>query len=486
MAAISYRSTNRTLALEQLLGIKDISPEITGAFTNKVSFKDAIILGQAPDTGLFVPTRFPRLSFGEIRRLQGKPFSETAYLIFRKFLTQEEIPDASLHELVTEAYDFPYPLEHLEGRQYLLMHTESPTGDFKNTGARANARFLSYMKSPEERFIRLTTTSGDTGGAVGLADHLVPGLFSIIAYPQGHISPVQEDIIRKIGGNVYAVAVEGATFSPIQDEMAKRAFADTELRQELKELGFGFTSGNSINWGRIMPQIAHFVYAYAQLADPVGEEAVFSTPLGNMGHGLAGDMARLMGLPIFSVWPTNENDPFPRYLESSVYRPLRDDEENRRCRSNSMIVKNPSNLARLFDFYGGQVTKDGKVNESPDIGGIRSNIASMKVTMAQEDTTIRDVYSRYGIIIEPHGACAVHGLWQHVAARAIPKERLCIAQITANPFKYHDHIKALTGVEPGKPKAYEWFDKRPLGGRTMPFGYENLTSLIREIAREHA
>jgi threonine synthase len=135
-------------------------------------------------------------------------------------------------------------------------------------------------------YIRITSTSGDTGGAVGLADYNVPGLISVILYPKGHISKIQEDIIRKIGGNVIAVAVEGAMFTPIQDEMAKVAFADYDLQVELDNLNFRLTSGNSINWGRIMPQIVHYLYAYAQVEDPIGESVVFSTPLGNMGNHL--------------------------------------------------------------------------------------------------------------------------------------------------------------------------------------------------------
>ncbi len=487
---ILYESTNRGLTLDQLLGIKDIDPDIEGPFTDRISFKDAIVMGQAPDTGLFVPERFPQITLDEIEWLRRKPFVYSAYLVFRKFLTKGEISNDDLGALVKEAYDFEYPLVHMDGglwnRQWLLMHTESPTGDFKNTGARANARFLSYMRDSDQKFIRITSTSGDTGGAVGLADYNVPGLVSIILYPKGHISSVQEDIIRKIGGNVVAVAVDGATFTPIQDEMAKPALADPALREQLSGLGFGLTSGNSINWGRIMPQIVHYVYSYAQLADPIGEPVIFSTPLGNMGHGLAGEMARMMGLPIFSVWPTNENDPFPRYMESGVYRPLTHEEEKPECHSNSMIVRNPSNLGRLFYFYDGLVDKDGNVHRYPPLDGIREHIFSTRVSMEEEDQTIKEVYEGHGIIIDPHGACGVSGLLKYVAENtAVSPDTLCIAQITANPYKYREHINGLIGVEPEKPKAYRWFDGRELTGTTMPFGYEGFREFVLQVAREH-
>jgi threonine synthase len=482
---ILYESTNRDLTLEQLLRIKNIDPNIKGPFTDRVSFTDAIIQGQAPDTGLFVPARFPEITLEEIASLKGKPFSDAAYLVFRKFLTEEEISNADLRKLVDETYNFEYPLVHLNDRNYLLMHTMSPTGDFKNTGARANSRFLSYTRPAGMNFIRITSTSGDTGGAVGLADYNVPGLISIILYPKGHISKVQEDIIRKIGGNVIAIAVENVMFSECQDGMAKPALADNELRRELAiKYNLGLTSGNSINWGRVMPQIVHYVYAYAQMAEPVGEPVIFSTPLGNMGHGLAGEMARRMDLPVFSVWPTNENDPFPRYMESGVYRPLADEEQNKECKSNSMIVKNPSNLARLFYFFGGQADKDGNVNKEPRLDKIKEHIYSTRVSMQQEDDTIKFIYNTFGVIIDPHGACGVKGLIRYLHQEKIPSNILTITQITANPYKYKDHIKSLIGVEPEKPEAYKWFDDRKLTGITMPFGYKNFRDLILAIARE--
>jgi threonine synthase len=479
---ILYESTNRNLSLDQLLRIKNIDQNIEGAFTDKVSFRDAIVMGQAPDTGLFAPERFPEITMDEIASLKGKPFADSAYLVFRKFLTKDEISDKDLRTLVEDAYTFEYPLINTDAKNYLLMHTESPTGDFKNTGARANARFLSYMRPEGMRYIRVTTTSGDTGGAVGLADHNVPGLISVVLYPQGHISDVQEQIMTSIGDNVIAIAVKDAMFTDCQDGLGKPAFADIELGKELAKYNFGLTSGNSINWGRVMPQIVHFVYSYAQVADP-GETIIMSTPLGNMGHGLSGEMARRMGLPIFNVWPTNENDPFPRYMESGKYRPLTKEEENRDCKSNSMIVRNPSNLARLFYFFDGKVDKDGNVNEYPNNRELSRNVFSPRVSMKKENQTIKDVYEQYDIVIDPHGACAVNGLWQYQGVQSLSREIPTVTQITANPYKYKDHIKELIGVDVEKPKAYEWFDGRALTGTTMSKDYQKFKELLIDLAK---
>lgn len=476
---ILYQSTNRDLTLEQLARIKDC--EVKGSFTNSVTFKDAITMGQAPDTGLFVPTEIPQITLDEITSLKGKSFSDAAYLVFRKFLTEQEISSDKLSDIV-RCYDFGFPINDLGNGQFLLMHNESPTGDFKNTGARANAKFLQYMRAPGENFIRVTSTSGDTGGAVGVADHAVDGLVSIILYPDGLVSDMQERIMITIGDNVYSFAVKGS-FSDIQDRMVKPLFADKQLKEQLAKMNVYLTSGNSINWGRLMPQIVHFVYAYAQIAEP-GERIIFSTPLGNMGHGLSGEYARRMGLPIFSVLPTNENDPFPRYMDSGVYRPLAKDEEVA-CMSNSMIVRNPSNLARMFHLYGGQIDKDGNVNTYPDLDEMKKNMFSPRVTRVQEAETIQDVFYDHGIIIDPHGACAVHGLRQFLEDN--PDARLrSVAQITANPYKYAGHISSLIGFAPEKPKAYEWFDGRAANKMPMPFGYEHLKSLVLETARKSA
>ncbi|MFH0979197.1 MAG: threonine synthase [Candidatus Woesearchaeota archaeon] len=479
---ILYHSTNRNLSLEQLKVIKDIDPNIKGAFKDLVTFKDTILWGQSPDTGLFNPVRLPTISLEEISSLKGKPPSDTGYLILRKFLTEEEMPDAVLRKLCKEAFNFEYPLEHLEDRKFLLMHTKSPTGDFKNTGARANARFLSYFMEPGMIYIRNTITSGDTGGAVGLADYLIRHLISVIWYPKDYISKVQKYIIDRIGGNVYALAVEGVDFTPIQDQIGKALLADSDLRQELLEMKVGLTSGNSINWGRVLPQLIHFVHAYAQLASPVGEPAIFSTPLGNMGHGLAGDIARRMGLPIFSVWPTNENDPFPRYLQTGVYKPLTAEQVNLKCKSNSMIVKNPSNAARLFDFEGGNVDKDGRVNGYPSLPGIQKHIYSAKVMMGEEDEAIKYVFKQYGIHIDPHGACAFHGFMDFANKEKLAKDMLSIIQVTAHPYKYEDHVRELTGEAPKKPEQFEWFDNRPESCKIMPFDYAVARQFILDLA----
>ena len=481
---IGYVSTNRDLSLDQLLQIKGVSQNIS-AFRDEISFKEALeIGGQTPDTGLVVPTRIPHITNEEIVSLKDRPVSDAAYLLFRKFITPEEIPNTDLRELVDDAYNYGFPLEHLEKRQYMLMHTEGPTGDFKNTGARANARLLSMLSEPYKQYIRVTTTSGDTGGAVGVADSGVPRLHSLLLYPKGRVSNVQEQIMRTGGDNVYPIAVQKASFSDIQDGMGKIALGDIELREELAKINFGLMSGNSINWGRLMPQIAHYLYSYAQLAN-IGEPVVFVTPMGNGGHGLAGEyFRRMVDFDVFSVWPTNENDVLPRYMVSDVHRPLTD-VEFVVCKSCSMDVKMPSNNMRLFYLFGGIVAKDGRVFVRPDKNEMRKHIFSTQVTRKMEEQTIIEFYQRHRIPIEPHTACMVNGMWQYLEREGPQNDTLIIGQSTAHKYKFHEYLNELLGVQIEKPDIYKRLDGLKETGMDMEFGYDNLKRFILEIASEH-
>ncbi len=161
-----------------------------------------------------------------------------------------------------------------------------------------------------------------------------------------------------------------------------RAFAD-----------FNLTSANSINFGRILPQIIYYIYAWAQLAREA-EPAVFSVPSGNFGDALGCEYARRMGLPVEKlVMPTNENDEFPRFLETGVYEKL---SPSRACLSNAMNVGHPSNLARFFDLYGGTVDRTGIVHRIPDIGQMRKHIYSVSISDRETKKTIKRVYDQYG------------------------------------------------------------------------------------------
>ena len=336
---LRYYSTNRHL---------DSVPGIV-PFRETVSFREALLMGQAPDEGLFMPERIPLLPLETFRALKGAPYTEATMVVAQAFLS-DEIAEETLRRIVNDAYNYAVPLENVFARKYVMRLDQGPTASFKDFAARMMARLMSAFSDPAKRLNVLVATSGDTGSAVGEAFKGVEGIDVTILYPRGEVSGRQKRQLDTIGGNVRAVSVDGK-FDDCQD-LVKRAFSDPAFGD------FNLTSANSINFGRILPQIVYYVWAWAQLSRD-GEPAVFSVPSGNFGDALGCEYARRMGLPVEKlVMPTNENDEFPRFLDTGVYEKV---SPSVACISNAMNVGHPSNLARLVDVYGGWMDEVGNL-----------------------------------------------------------------------------------------------------------------------------
>ena len=434
--SIRYYSTNRHVNT-----IAGITP-----FTGNVSFKEALLTGQAPDEGLFVPDSIPRLSMDDIIALRDKPYWQAALLVSRAFLS-DEFPQDVLERIVKDAYTYPVPLEAVYPRAFVLRLDQGPTASFKDFAARMMARLMSHCRPEGERLNILVATSGDTGSAVGEAYKGVPGIDVTILYPAGEVSLMQKKQLDTIGGNVQAICVEGK-FDDCQN-LVKEAFADAELAR------FNLSSANSINFGRILPQIVYYIYAYAQLAG-AGEEVVFSVPSGNFGDALGCEYARRMGMPLAKlIMPTNENDEFPIFLETGKYSKV---SPSRSCISNAMNVGHPSNLARFFELYGGTVDRAGVVHRYPDLEEMRRRIFSVSVTDEQTRRTIKSVYDRYHMILEQHGAVGWAGLEAYLQKTGDEKMAICLE--TAHPAKFPDEIKNLLGIEPEPPESMKGLARR--------------------------
>ena len=297
---IRYYSTNRRLD-----GVAGLTP-----FKGQVSFRDALIQGQAPDEGLFMPDSIPRLSIDDILALKGAPYAQAALLVAQAFLEGELTRDV-LKQVVEDSYNYDVPLERVFDRMFVMRLDRGPTASFKDFAARMMARLMSRLRDRGKRLNVLVATSGDTGSAVGEAFKGVEGISVWILYPRNEVSGMQKKQLDSIGDNVQALSVDGK-FDDCQN-LVKQAFSDPGFVQ------LNLTSANSINFGRIMPQSVYYIYAYAQLASK-GEEIVFSVPSGNFGNALGCEYARRMGLPVrMLVMPTNENDEFPNYLKTGVY-----------------------------------------------------------------------------------------------------------------------------------------------------------------------
>ncbi len=452
---IGYFSTNRDLPAKG--GQTTVIPP--------VSFREALLRGQAPDEGLYVPNRIPRLSLKDIESLRDESYTKAAELVVGAFL-EEEIPRPELTKIIASAYNFKVPLEKIWGRKYILRLDQGPTASFKDFAARLMARLMAYFRPPAGVLNIMVATSGDTGSAVGDAYRGVEGTRVLILYPRNEVSERQKRQLDSIGENVQSISVAGK-FDDCQN-LVKQAFTDPDLSH------FNFTSANSINFGRILPQIIYYVWTYAQLARE-GEEIVFSVPSGNFGNALGCEYARRMGLPVKKlVMPTNENDEFPRYLQTGRYEKL---EPSRDCLSNAMNVGHPSNLARFFHLYGGTIDRRGVVHRYGNREEMKRNIFSVSISDQETMETIRRIHADYGVLLEPHGAVGWRGLELYLACEGdFP---LCVSLETAHPAKFPAAIEQTLGFSPDLPESMKDIDNKSGDALELLNDYGEFKKLLR-------
>ncbi|MBW2544946.1 MAG: threonine synthase [Deltaproteobacteria bacterium] len=445
---ILYYSTNRNLD-----NISGIVP-----FKGKVTFREALLQGQAPDEGLYMPDRIPRISCEDVILLKDKPYAEAAMLVTGAFL-DSEIDAGILRKIIEDSYPFTIPLQKVFDSKYIMRLDRGPTASFKDFAARMMARLMGHFRDRDKRLNVLVATSGDTGSAVGDAFKGVEGVDVNILYPRDEVSERQKRQLDTIGGNVRSLSIDGK-FDDCQD-LVKQAFSDPSLEY------LNFTSANSINFGRILPQMVYYFYAYAQLCRKE-EGIVVSVPSGNFGNALGCEYARRMGLPVKRlIMPTNENDEFPRFLKKGVYERL---SPSLACLSNAMNVGHPSNLARFFELYGGTVDRTGKVRIYPDIEAIRKNIYSVSISDEETKKCIKKTYERYGVILEPHGAVGWRGL--EVYLEQCGDFPLCVSLETAHPAKFPDEIVELLGITPEVPDSMKGIDERKGKPLELPADYK--------------
>jgi threonine synthase len=413
-----------------------------------------------------MPDTIPFLSLKDIQKLKGKPYRDTALLVAEAFLA-DEFPPEVLEKVVKDAYNYPIPLEEVSPKAYVMRLDQGPTASFKDFAARMMARLMSNCRPKGERLNILVATSGDTGSAVGEAFKGVAGIDVTILYPETEVSNRQKKQLDTIGGNVKALSVAGK-FDDCQN-LVKQAFSDPQLTK------FNLTSANSINFGRILPQIIYYVYAYAQLAEN-GEQAIFSVPSGNFGDALGCEYARRMGLPLAKlVMPTNENNEFPVFMATGIYSKV---SPSRACISNAMNVGHPSNLARFFDLYGGTVDRVGKVHRYPDLEEMRRYIFSVSITDEQTRKTIKNVYDRYHVVLEQHGAVGWAGLDAYLKTE--PGEMLAICLETAHPAKFPEEIQNLLGLTMPLPDSMKDIDQREGSAVSITNNYDEFKNYLQK------
>jgi threonine synthase len=399
-----------------------------------VPFRQAVVAGLAPDGGLYVPATLERRAEAWWASLRGAPFQDVAVAMAQALLG-DEFDEAELAGLITDALNFPIPVRRLDDRLQVVELFHGPTFAFKDVGARTLARFLSHLEEDGEPLTVLVATSGDTGSAVAQAFWGVPRTRVVVLYPDGQVSQVQEAQFTTLGGNVTAVAVQGA-FDDCQ-RLVKEAFADEALNRRVR-----LTSANSISLGRLVPQM--FYYAYAALQAEPGERVVFSVPSGNFGNLVAGVMAWRMGAPIARfVAATNVNDTVPRYLETGHYQPR----PSVATIANAMDVGAPSNFERLSWLFNG------------DRAAMQAMISANVHTDDEVKRAITELHQQYGYVADPHTAIAylgTHAL-QHPSTPA--PQHLFLS--TAHPAKFAETVEPAIGQPVAMPEPLAAALKRP-------------------------
>lgn len=452
------------------MGEKEIKYYSTNLISPEVSFREALLQGQAPDRGLYFPVSIPRLDKNEIESFRSLDYPEIAFNILRRF-TGNEVKPEDLERLCRYAYNFEIPLERVEKRKYILRLDRGPTASFKDFAARMMGRLMQYFTQTDNRnLVILTATSGDTGSAVANAFYGLENIKVIILYPASEVTDMQRKQMTTLDRNIQVIAIDGK-FDDCQ-RMVKKAFTDPELAS------VKFSSANSINIGRLLPQAVYYFWSWSRLAQNISDQAVFSVPSGNFGNLMGGLIAREMGLPVKCfVVSTNENDEFPVYLNTGIYKIL---SPSRNCISSAMNVGHPSNMARVFALYGGIMNESGEIIKEPDRNKMKSDMYAVSISDSLTKETIKEFYRRYGMLLEPHGAVAWRGLkgFLHVSGYRHSDSQLCISLETAHPAKFPNEIEEVLGLRPDIPENLKTVELKKEEYTTLENNYGIFRDLI--------
>ena len=422
----------------------------------------AILKGLSEDGGLFVPERIPQLDV-PMDKLAQMTYQETAYEVMSRFLT--DFTEEELKNCISKAYDSKFDTEkiaplHEACGAYFLELFHGVTIAFKDMALSILPHLMTTAAKKnhvKNEIVILTATSGDTGKAAmaGFAD--VPGTKIIVFYPKHGVSPIQEkQMVTQKGANTYVVGITG-NFDDAQTAV-KKMFNDHEMAAELDQAGFQFSSANSINIGRLVPQIVYYVYAYATLVRDGkikdGQEINVVVPTGNFGNILAAYYAKQMGLPIHKlICASNENRVLYDFFRTGTYDRKRD---FILTTSPSMDILISSNLERLiYRLTGENAEKCAELMKSLSEGGEYTITEEMKAQLgdfygnfcSEEETanTISEIYKDSNYVIDTHTAVAA-GVYKKYVSETDDHLPTVIAS-TASPYKFTRSVMDALGED---------------------------------------
>lgn len=410
----------------------------------EVTFGEALLKGLAPDKGLFMPKAIPTFSKDELNALKGKQYYEIAAIVFSKFLG-DEVPFNDLLAMTKDAYNFDVPLEKVIDRKYVMRLDQGPTASFKDFAGRMMGRMMQYfLKKVNENKLILTATSGDTGSAMAHAFYGLNNIQIAVLFPEKEVSDRQRKQMTTLQKNVQIIAIDGK-FDDAQ-AMVKQAFSDPDLEC------LNFTSSNSINIGRLIPQIVYYIYSYTQLRKQDSDElenVVFCIPSGNFGDMMGCVLAMKMGLPVKKILvATNENDEFEKLMKTHKYNKI---EPSKNCLSSAMNVGHPSNLARLIELYEGNMDEKGNILKEPNFAEMDKIFVAQSVSDSETRETIKLAWDKYHVMLEPHGAVGWKCVEDYLASAKPCADQLLISLETAHPAKFPKAIIDAIGVDPELP-----------------------------------
>ncbi len=457
----------------------------------KFTASEAILKGLADDGGLFVPDSIPALevSMDELAKMS---YQETAYEVMRLFLS--DFTEEELKNCINKAYDSKFdteeiaPLVQADGAYYLELFHGS-TIAFKDMALSILPHLLitaARKNQVKNDIVILTATSGDTGKAAlaGFAD--VEGTKIIVFYPKNGVSPIQEkQMVTQKGDNTFVVGIHG-NFDQAQTGV-KQMFSDKELEKQLDVAGYQFSSANSINIGRLVPQVVYYVYAYAKLYENgiIAKDEIINVvvPTGNFGNILAAYFAKNMGIPIGKlICASNENKVLFDFFQTGIY------DKNRKfilTNSPSMDILISSNLERLIYRIAGNdavknaelmksLTTDGKYEITDDM---KARLVDFYGNYANEQETaavIKKVYENTGYVIDTHTAVAA-GVYEKYKKESGDAETKTVIASTASPFKFTRSVMNAIDTKYDAMTDFELVDElSKIGNVTIPNAIEEI------------
>ena len=458
------------------------------------TFTEILLGGLAPDGGLYLPEQYPQVTRAELDAWRKLSYADLAYAVLSKFIT--DIPAADLKAIVSKTYttavysngradsDFLQitPLRTLEPGVHILELSNGPTLAFKDMAMQLLGNLFEYaLDKQHDELNILGATSGDTGSAAEYAMRGKRGIRVFMLSPNGKMSGFQRAQMYSLQDpNIFNIAINGI-FDDAQD-MVKAVSNDHAFKAKYK-----IGTVNSINWARVSAQIVYYFKGYFAATKSNDEQVAFSVPSGNFGNICAGHIARMMGLPIAQlILATNENDVLDEFFKSGAYRP-RDTKHTYETSSPSMDISKASNFERfMFDLVGRDADKVreywGRVEagDAFDIAGTqywaalaKFGFVSGKSTHADRLQTIRELWQKYGVMVDTHTADGIKvGLEQRRPGLPL----ICLE--TALPAKFEETIVEALGRKPERPAAMQGIEDLPQRVEVMDADVAKLKAFV--------